>query len=543
MPKSKFLKLLLYLFLLFVVLSGVWTAVNFIGTSVSLGQPAIARATEITGIEYPVDDNGDLEYLKLINAKQMISVKVDNNAVVPIVRNCDPKILDLHPDSFFFLLGIARPDKEGQKFEPATNWLSNNVLEQPKRGAPRGSTARKNSAPSAAQFVEFATNNPWTDDELPELVRWLEAMAEPINAFAKASERDKFYLPTVVSDSENARFFNVRKELIWYFKELGPVFKIQANRCLGNEDYEGWLENIDTIYRFGSLVSKGNSIPHQLVALGLHRLGDEAIVSAAAGGKLNAEQLHELLKKLTDMRPINGMASSIRHGERLLGLDFISQCAREGSRALIGPGNRPSLHKSILLSAADYNHCLEMMNADFEQVAKITELPENEIQQAANDFDSAMEARDRKHSNVMTSAMAFLAGRSAKGKYVGDQFSLMMMPAPQAFAESILRRSTIRTMTKLAIQLELYKLKNGNYPDRLDELVPEFVAKIDNDLYSGSPFSYQLNDGKYVLYSWGSNGQDDLGPAGESPKSLRDISLSQTRFQRWQEFLDAAAAE
>ena len=119
----------------------------------------------------------------------------------------------------------------------------------------------------------------------------------------------------------------------------------------------------------------------------------------------------------------------------------------------------------------------------------------------------------------------------------------MMMPAPQAFAESILRRSTIRTMTKLAIQLELYKLKNGNYPDRLDELVPEFVAKIDNDLYSGSPFSYQLNDGKYVLYSWGSNGQDDLGPAGESPKSLRDISLSQTRFQRWQEFLDAAAAE
>lgn len=535
MSKSKFLKALLYPFFLLLGLGGIWTAVNFIGSNVSPGQPAISRAKEITGIEYPVDDNGDIEYLQLINAKQMISIKVDNNAVVPIVRNCDPGILEQYPDSFFFLLGIARPESEGQKFEPATDWIWKNILHQSNSAGVRG--GKKTAGPTAEQFVEYATNNPWTDDELPELEQWLEAMTDPINEFEKASKRSKFYMPVVAADADNAPLMHVQQELLKYFLDLGPVFMIQANRCLGNRDYEGWLENVETLYRFGALVSKGNSFANQLYAASLHRTGDTAIASAAKNGKLDPDQLRELFRKLEDMPEIEGMPRSIRKGEKWLAYHLLTRCVRESKSEIIARAEPPGLFHSIIFSAADFNKVLEIMDNDFEQVASIAELPKNQMMQAVVDLEAEMEQRAIKNENPVTGLFALLGGRTAKGEFAGESLSLMKYPSPQVYCGA-LHRSTIRNLTKLTIALELYKQEKKKYPDRLEDLAPDFIPGIDRDLFTNDPLIYKVTNEDYALYSCGFYGADDDGPTGPNAKTFGDVFLRFGPYQRWHEFLE-----
>jgi len=66
----------------------------------------------------------------------------------------------------------------------------------------------------------------------------------------------------------------------------------------------------------------------------------------------------------------------------------------------------------------------------------------------------------------------------------------------------------------LACALERHRAAKGAYPERLEELVPDFAAAIPKDVFDGQPLRYRrTDDGKYLLYSIGSNIKDDGGVA------------------------------
>jgi hypothetical protein len=80
-------------------------------------------------------------------------------------------------------------------------------------------------------------------------------------------------------------------------------------------------------------------------------------------------------------------------------------------------------------------------------------------------------------------------------------------------------------LARVAIALERYRLAHGEYPDSLDALVPQFIAKVPPDVIGGqpsqgsSPASQPLHyrrtdDGQFVLYSVGWNETDDGGVVG-----------------------------
>jgi hypothetical protein len=69
----------------------------------------------------------------------------------------------------------------------------------------------------------------------------------------------------------------------------------------------------------------------------------------------------------------------------------------------------------------------------------------------------------------------------------------------------------------LACSLERYRLKNGQFPDNLDTLVPVFVSKLPHDPTTGEPYKYRrTDDGSFVLYSVGWNEKDDGGVPGKT---------------------------
>ncbi len=76
----------------------------------------------------------------------------------------------------------------------------------------------------------------------------------------------------------------------------------------------------------------------------------------------------------------------------------------------------------------------------------------------------------------------------------------------------------------MACALERYRLTNGKLPDRLEQLVPDYLAQIDEDPYrSGQAISYRIrDDGEFVLYSYGPDVEDDW----EDQKESNDITFS-----------------
>jgi hypothetical protein len=67
----------------------------------------------------------------------------------------------------------------------------------------------------------------------------------------------------------------------------------------------------------------------------------------------------------------------------------------------------------------------------------------------------------------------------------------------------------------VACALERSRLAEGEYPEKLDALVPRFMAKLPPDVMTGEPLHYRrTGDGRFVLYSVGMNGKDDGGVLG-----------------------------
>ena len=67
-------------------------------------------------------------------------------------------------------------------------------------------------------------------------------------------------------------------------------------------------------------------------------------------------------------------------------------------------------------------------------------------------------------------------------------------------------------LARVAIALERYRLAHGEFPESLDALAPQFIAKLPHDIINGQPLHYRrTDDGQFVLYSVGWNETDDGG--------------------------------
>lgn len=71
-------------------------------------------------------------------------------------------------------------------------------------------------------------------------------------------------------------------------------------------------------------------------------------------------------------------------------------------------------------------------------------------------------------------------------------------------------------MAVLQIAAERFRLEHGRYPERAEDLVPEFLAAVPLDPLDGNPLRYRIGEnGKPFLYSVGMDGVDN-GGAGEA---------------------------
>ena len=64
-------------------------------------------------------------------------------------------------------------------------------------------------------------------------------------------------------------------------------------------------------------------------------------------------------------------------------------------------------------------------------------------------------------------------------------------------------------ITTLAVRL--FKMEKGRWPEKLDELVPEYLDEVPLDPFALKPLRYKKHESKWIIYSIGPDGKDDGG--------------------------------
>jgi len=115
----------------------------------------------------------------------------------------------------------------------------------------------------------------------------------------------------------------------------------------------------------------------------------------------------------------------------------------------------------------------------------------------------AKEIEDKK--DVLSSWPEFSAKGSASGYLT--------------FIRKVAQMQAMTNQARIALALELWKLRHGRLPEHLDELVPEFLDSVPNQVVDNTQMIYRrVNDQDYLLYSIAWNLQDDGGIVKRDPE-------------------------
>ena len=88
----------------------------------------------------------------------------------------------------------------------------------------------------------------------------------------------------------------------------------------------------------------------------------------------------------------------------------------------------------------------------------------------------------------------------------------LVTPAMEAAVTAAARAHATNEATDVAIAIELFRRREGKLPEKLDELVPDFLPEVAVDPFDGKPLRYLVEGpDQYAVYSIGPNAKDDQG--------------------------------
>jgi hypothetical protein len=110
----------------------------------------------------------------------------------------------------------------------------------------------------------------------------------------------------------------------------------------------------------------------------------------------------------------------------------------------------------------------------------------------------------------------------------------MLMPAVGSASIKEAKGLAQGRTAQTALAVERFRLAHGNLPEKLDEIVPQFLSAVPSDPFDGQPLRYHRLEKGYVIYSIGSDGHDDGGrekPADwkSSDRTTYDITFTVER--------------
>lgn len=220
---------------------------------------------------------------------------------------------------------------------------------------------------------------------------------------------------------------------------------------------------------------------------------------------LTEQALHQAkadLEQFFPLRPaIRGM-----HLEHLVIAQFVQQLAY--GKAPATPLNTTfDLRLTNLL--VDWDRVLVETTYRFNEFEQIMSLPKHSIRRER--FKSMDQELFREQYLLWSSIPS-----------TKRMIALAMRLLPATEAVRTLQDSAIasRRASLAAVSCRLYRLKHGSWPERLPDLVPEFLDAVPRDLFDDNPLRYRVLGDIVFLWSINENERDDFGPILEGKGQL-----------------------
>ncbi|MGA2031856.1 MAG: hypothetical protein ABSG68_06350 [Thermoguttaceae bacterium] len=272
-----------------------------------------------------------------------------------------------------------------------------------------------------------------------------------------------------------------------------------------DEDYRGAVEDVNAMFRTAEHVSTDPILVSQFVAMAIDGSAIDTLRHVLVSRQVPPEDLatihlpdgpayRAVLRRSLRMEGACQLATFQQFGEGQIGLFEITS----------GPGGYPranpvfsALYRVFLLGddiAAQARFAAQMDRAaglPYAQAKEVVKQSDHELQ-----------------------------------FYPGGVLTKLLTPALGRVIEAAARAEARRGTARLGLALYAYRACNGRFPDKLDELAPDFIPAVPRDPFDGQTMRFKRTGPRAVVYSIGPDLTDNGGAPYDRKTNTGDSTFT-----------------
>jgi len=493
--------------------------------SPSRSKPGLTISRHTTWFTAPLTQSGYVDYPGAINTRLGRGITSENNANVLFWQALGPEPNEKKmPPRFFSLMGMDEPPDQGDNFLDLSQYLQQ-VVRIPRKD------------PAYLQIINeqgLAAARPWKTGQYPQIRAWLKANEKPLSLVVAGTKRPKYFSPLVIPDGvtgADATLVNMLLPAVQQARSFARALSARAMWHTGEgRDSEAW-QDLLACHRLGRLIGQGSTTIEALIGIAIDSVASQSDLAFIESSGPGAKQTRIYLNDLEALPPLPDMAEKINVGERCFFLDIVQMLVREGSaeglEQIFGTDDKVGgLSSRLAGSTIDWNTTMRFGNGWYDRLVEVTQTKNyQDRKQALERIDQDLKKLADEIKGGRKS-INLLPGNSEAGeKVVGKVLLAMVLPAVTQVRIAEDRAMQNVASLRIAFALAGYQSVHGRYPETLNQLSPEFLKQVPDDLFAGNPLNYRRTEDGYLLYSIGTNAEDEGGRGARDDRPGDDLSI------------------
>jgi hypothetical protein len=481
---------------------------------------------ETTYITQPLRPDGYPDYIAALNEFCSRGVTPETNAAVLLQQAFGPRFV-VRPE-FFKALGIDVQPEKGDYFQDPDVIIRQFVLAWPEN---------ERDAQCDVLDAEFdqALLYPWKAEEHPIVARWLLQNQKPLRLVLDATRYERKFFPVVPSGQPLNR---IALEYDQRTRYVANALVTQAMLLAGQGDFDDAWQYLLACHRLSRLAAQGpRFLIEMLISEKIERMatvGDAALLHYA---KLPPKRLSEMRTDIQSLPLLTRAIEALDYGERFMYLDMVLHAARGNAEVFDdhhGNGGKPldTLSRAISQANVDWDVPLRVGNQWFDRMKQAANIADRRQRAAAvRAIDEQLLKLSERIKYPRQAAWDIFTGHGTDAdlnQQVSDLFVVLLVPGVKRIAELQADEETMSLMDKTALALAAYRADHGEYPEKIELLVPKYLAAVLDDPHDpeGFKLQYRREGEAYVLWSVGRDGVDDNGRTADDHPAGDDVVLN-----------------
>lgn len=377
---------------------------------------------------------------------------------------------------------------------------------------------------------------PWQAEEFPQIAELIEANTETFALFASMAGKRGFFWPYL------ERYLVWRAPMNRDFRPNQPMRLLLARgmkHLRAGELRSAWQDFACVGKAVKPLLQSGNLIYGLFGMIGMKDSAD-AMSLLLAQKDIDWELLQQMLVDLDELIVTRGLEKALEGEMRFQPLSMYLESEGTTWSYAVLDGVPDSNDYVRFIDINVFCRKINLLADELLQACSIENV--NERIAKINEFQAAREKSrpDISVPKLMTRLLwtRYLTPSEKKCSAVSELLSDILLdiatPRYANIVVEMLAYAEKFRLLKVAVLIRLHKIRTGDYPSSLEELeVADKEVLVDS--FSGSNFKFLSEGNNILVYSVGSDQQDNLGASGERVESTEgpvfsDITVQIVKF-------------